>query len=310
MHWLEKHPGLQVLKSEVWALSARDPARLIRRIHRRLPADLPRGYKCPGDVLTVYVMDYYRRLWPRTKLFVGVRHPVLWFQSLYNFRVQNFQSFREFPHPNELFEDCAPKWSLMCAKRGFFGYHLMKLGKSRSAGGVPRAPTALEYEMMAWMGVRNRTNPFVSPLPNEIFLFELQQLSDQNEARHERFKADIQDYLSLSQPLPDMIHFTPGRVWHDELQKEKDAKKIDICQDQFLPLRRALMKMSRMSSRWIRDEFLGLPSVHVSSDDYVRQILETEWMVDPCGSKSDDVTDEELAAILLNTTGKSTIDER
>ena len=89
MHWLEMHPELQMLNQEVWALTGRDPARLIRRLHKKLTANLKRGYKCPGDVLAQFVMEYYRKYWPRTKLFVGIRHPVLWFQSLYNFRASS-----------------------------------------------------------------------------------------------------------------------------------------------------------------------------------------------------------------------------
>lgn len=78
--WLGEHPELQLLKSEVYALVQNDPARLLQRLHRKLPDNLKRGYKCPGDIKEQHVLDFYRTLWPKTKLFIGIRHPVRWFE--------------------------------------------------------------------------------------------------------------------------------------------------------------------------------------------------------------------------------------
>ncbi|GKY98030.1 hypothetical protein MPSEU_000761100 [Mayamaea pseudoterrestris] len=304
MHWLEMHPELQMLNQEVWALTGRDPGRLIRRLHRKLRNPLQqRGYKCPGDLLAHFVMDYYRNYWPQTKLLVGVRHPIHWFQSLYNFRIQNFKNFAEIPHPNKLIGVCESKWSLICMGRGFFGYHLMKLGK-QYANGV-RETLALERNMLDWMGASNKTDlSVVTPLPNQLFMFEIQQLSEKNLTRHMQFKSDIQHYLNLTHPLTDTVHFKPGMEWHETLQQRKDALKIDICQDQYLPARLILMQMSRMTSEWIRNVFLELPGVFVSSKDHVRSILATEWMVDPCGDKVDSVSEAELDRIMVETTGQ------
>jgi hypothetical protein len=304
MLWLEQHPQLQMLTSEVWALTAKDPARLIQRLHKKLTLDLPRGYKCPGDVLAQFVMDYYKLYWPKTKLFVGIRHPVLWFQSLYNFRVQNFDSFDGFPHPNLLIRHCGRKWTLMCSARGFFGFHLMRLGKHGHGG---RPPSSLELQMLDWMGFAHNSTDSqrANPVPNDIFLFELSQLSDTNKTRHTQFKADIQSYLELSQPLPEMVHYTPGKEWHNALQAKRDAKKIDICNDQYIPLRCNLMRLSRLSSEWIRQEFLDIPSVHVSSRQYLQDILANDWMMDPCGDKSDRTSQDEIDRILLATTGRT-----
>lgn len=64
MHWLADHPELQCLRSEVWALPGKDPGRLIRRLHKNLKHPYrQRGYKCPGDLLENYSMDYYRQYW-------------------------------------------------------------------------------------------------------------------------------------------------------------------------------------------------------------------------------------------------------
>jgi hypothetical protein len=75
-YWLADHPELQVIRHEVYDLVRSQPGRLVKRLHQ-LTQNLPRGYKCPTDVNQEHVLDYYRRYFPKTKLFVGIRHPVL-----------------------------------------------------------------------------------------------------------------------------------------------------------------------------------------------------------------------------------------
>jgi hypothetical protein len=41
-----------------------------------------RGYKGPSDVTQPHVIDYFRNYFPHTKLIVGLRHPIRFFESL------------------------------------------------------------------------------------------------------------------------------------------------------------------------------------------------------------------------------------
>jgi len=55
------------------------------------PADMPssslkRGIKCPTMVRAMNSIENLMKVSDATKLIVGVRHPVLWFQSFYNYR--------------------------------------------------------------------------------------------------------------------------------------------------------------------------------------------------------------------------------
>jgi len=53
------------------------PQRLIRMLYEELPeGNFQRGYKCPGDITQPHILKYFETLWPKTKLFVGIRHPV------------------------------------------------------------------------------------------------------------------------------------------------------------------------------------------------------------------------------------------
>jgi len=124
LRWLSSHPQLQMLSSEVWALVSREPHALIRRLHRSLShPHKRRGYKCPGDVLSpISMAQYYREYWPSAKLIIAIRHPVLWFRSLYNFRVQNYLEFERMLHPNDLIGPCTHGSMKTCTRRGFFAY--------------------------------------------------------------------------------------------------------------------------------------------------------------------------------------------
>jgi hypothetical protein len=140
--------------------------------------------------------------------------------------------------------------------------------------------------------VRNRFPNIQQTVPNPVFLFELNQLSDANTTRKEEFGKDATTFLELDTALPAMIHHKPGRSWAHKpgLQSLKDHMKIDICDDEHVPARKELMRIARGSSLWIQEYFLSPgvlndPStvgVYVSSPDYLETLLE-DWMVDLCG---------------------------
>ena len=78
LQWLDSHPEVQCLPEEIWDLMHSRPQGLIRKLYSDLPPDehYQRGYKCPGDITQPHILQYFETLWPKTKLFVGIRHPV------------------------------------------------------------------------------------------------------------------------------------------------------------------------------------------------------------------------------------------
>lgn len=204
-----------------------------------------------------------------------------------------------------------------CTHKSNFGMDLMKLGKINANG--PRATTELEEKILGryrktWYNASEV--PFV---PNEgmspmclvngetmlntlstVFLFEMTQLADADEARSTGFRADIQRFLGLKGEVPPMDHQKPGRkIENETAQAEKDARKIDICRDEYRPVREDLMRIARLNSEWIRESFVKLPGIHISTPDYFNALMEVRslwhphlivtlshhaqrWMHDPC----------------------------
>jgi len=335
MRWFESHRAeIRIPRQEVWTLARRDdPALFVRQLYAYFvtaeeksggataattPMSIKRGYKCPAEIRHPHSIEYLRTFWPRTDLIVGIRHPVLWFQSLYNFRVQNTEApSAEIPHPNALVGPCRDNvdefTALVCTDMGNFAYYLMQLGKQlkqgRQQGEELRAGvssrtffTPLEREIVDNMHFENGGNgdgrkttagriapEDVVHAPNRLFLYDAAQLEDDDPLRKERFRDDVGRFLGLQRRLPPVPHVKPGMKWDDpRLQAEKDAKKIDICLDEYVPLRRELMKLSRSTSQWIRQVLLSSDDVVTSSTEYLRSnILEQSWMVDPCDYKDD-----------------------
>ena len=190
---------------------------------------------------------------------------------------------------------------MTCTVKSNYAYSLIRLGKQHWNG--TRATTELERQIVSpghgrRVGFDPQTD--ISYLPNDLFLFDLTQLGDANQTRKDSFRSSVQSFLGLTQELPDVIHFTPGLKWNETVQAEKDAQKIDICERQYIPLRRELMYLSRHNAEWMRTSFLDLPGVNVANREHFEEILDSH-MNDPCGPESDQVTEEEAKAILEDT---------
>lgn len=136
--------------------------------------------------------------------------------------------------------------------------------------------------------LKNRQST-VKEIPNPLFLFDVEQLTDPSQK--EQMRMDLSNFLELDTPLPPMeVHAKPGRSWnvHRNVQSMKDALKIDICDQQYWIVRNELMRIARSNSIWLRrflldPEVMEKHQVHVSSEKLLKEILKG-WMKDPCNT--------------------------
>jgi hypothetical protein len=293
MFWLREHPEIQAFGNEKGHFMARKPGLMVRQLYENLEVGpYQRGYKAPQDVTQFHILDYYRLYWPHAKIIIGIRHPVRWFESLYNFRVQNLGSTKTMPHPNDLIGGCHSGRFLTCTNKGDFAVSLLKLGKHNYP--TARPATDLERKIISRYGFLNRTfdSTTVEYMPNPLFLFELDQLGDSNDTRNEIFRDDFTRFMGLKEQLPALPHFIPGKKRTQEEQQRRDSMKIQICDGQYQPVRDELMVLARQTSVWIREVFLNSPTVYVSSRDHFESIMEG-WMRDPCTGQENEGSDEE-----------------
>ena len=76
-----------------------------------------RAYKNPTDVQNLRAIRLLREYFPQTRLLVGIRHPILWFQSFYNYRIQNTG---DMPPAVDLKGTCFKRSQGVCADRANF----------------------------------------------------------------------------------------------------------------------------------------------------------------------------------------------
>ena len=127
---------------------------------------------------------------------------------------------------------------------------------------------------------------YVYPSTNKIFLTEMTQFMDKDPGRKEALKRDLAAFLGLEHPFQqEAPHAVPGMKWSAESQAIRDSRKIDICEEQYRPLRAELMKGARETSVWIRTYFLASKDVFVSSPEFFDEAMRA-WMNDPCEDES------------------------
>ena len=93
LHALGKHPEISMPTSETCKLSKFDKLKkenifLIAAQQSEDERTPPTryGFKCPTMIRRMALLEQFVPISNETRLVVGVRHPVLWFQSFYNFR--------------------------------------------------------------------------------------------------------------------------------------------------------------------------------------------------------------------------------
>ena len=181
--------------------------------------------------------------------------------------------------------------------KGLFNVHLASLGKV--------LPLSSD--------LRKRYPEFLSNvtyMPNPIFLYDSDQLTDSNRTRSRQFRDDLlrllglypgnisinqtdgssihsqnqRNHKVLDDILPDVIPRIKPDFSHFSRreQRRKDRFKVNLCQDQYAPIRNELIKNAQEASLWIRTSgFLSSPDVTVSSPEYFEALLKN-WMVNPC----------------------------
>lgn len=261
MNWLSSHPEIEMHKYELSSLAVGKPAEFVSQLYDLKPGrQYKRGYKAPRDLVCGASLNAIAKYWPRTKLIVGLRHPVLWFESFYNFRIH---SGYKMPPAETLIGKLKDPMFGVSTNEAKFHLHLDNLGKTA------RSPE--ELKLLSW-GNENRLR--LPKMKNPVFLYEINQLHDTNLTRAEIYRTDLKHFLGLKIDLEPMATSA----------SKSSSKTIDICDPKLRFVRAELMKNARQASTWIRTYFLKSPDVIVSSPTYFNELLAL-WMTDPCSKR-------------------------
>ena len=244
----------------------------IRRVQSSRKSNVT-GIKCPQDLSSMKSIQNYKQYFHQTKLIVGLRHPILWFESMYNFNVRNMNKMA----PTKKLERCIRGSHGVCAWRANVADFLRQLNKT------PMEGDELEYMNLKESKVMN-DNRRVGP----VFLYEVNQLKDsecesESESGNDSFGKDLADFIGIEHDLPRVPHITTAGVldFVSGVKEFSQSKMIDICDEEHAHIRSILLGKAKSSSEWILKYLLQSNDVRVSSRNCFIKHLE-KWKEDPC----------------------------
>jgi hypothetical protein len=286
--YLSKTNETYVYERELCIKHYSDVAGFVREYHAlhvklkqpRHPKTVRFGLKCPGVFYRADDVHIYAKYFPYTKFIVGLRDPISWFESFYN-----YQSYRNIsmPKTSQLIGRCVDHQKV-CTDRARFHAALARLGKTPMEDDAEIALLfGLRYdEQLQKIQLIQQTNDtdqnLNSPghrrklrqngLLNQVLLYELSQIHD--EAASKELSTSIQQYLGISENFPAISPY-----------EHKKRRAIDICHEEQEEVRRVLVEHGADARVWVQEYFLKNPSVSVSSPMSFHRKLDN-WGVDPC----------------------------
>ena len=242
------------------------------------------GLKCPGVLYRSHDMNIYKTYFPNTKFIVGIRHPVIWFESFYNYQVGRNVSLPA--STSSLIGKCE-NHQKVCTDRARFHAALARLRKT---------PLVEKEEVDLLFGTRyegnyNNTSSLHPPqqlrrflnsgkhkkqqdgFPNQLLLYEVRQLH-QNDTTPRELSETLRNYLDIQSDLPPILSY-----------KNIKPRAINICDDVHANVRRLLVDHGTDAAIWIKDYLMENPTVEIASPESFVRLLDS-WSADPCATAS------------------------
>jgi len=219
--------------------------------------NVKRGIKCPFTFTSDNSLQRLEQWFPDTKVIYGLRHPVHYFESYFNYRVLAFHS-----------------------------------GKIK--GPIPPAERLLhsnEWERVSTDSARFETilRQLVStdneeaPLKFPVFLYTLEQMKDEKE--NEALRETLGSFLELQHPIQPVKKANVNKNVGDNGYRET----IDICDIKYKELRSVLVANGDKTQQWIRDKLLPHATV-ANRESFVKMLK--QWGQDPCDMRHEEEAKE------------------
>ncbi len=222
------------------------------------------GIKWPGaisgagiGVESIKLIEEYNPEGTETRIIVGLRHPVRWFESFYNYRAKH-----HVPPPTESLIG-SNAWHGVCTNRARFEKGIMQLGK------VPLRPQDEQWiEGHEGYGVLSGATSY------KVFLYFEEQLHDKDKERNAVFLEELSSFLELKEP------FNVGNDAVPEANVNSN-KQFDICEPEHDEVRKVLVRNGQKTAGWIRKNLVGAEGFILPNKKHFLSILNTLG-TDPC----------------------------
>ena len=242
-----------------------------------------KGVKCPRGLEGYGDVKRYSDSLPKTKFIIGIRHPVLWFQSFFNMQTANWGKKRDpyrFHYPRCTHGNCRNRCKrndLFCTARSNFLIPISRLGKTPMNMNMSTTTTTTEelQFLPEWLVKKYRKRK-PARIANHVFLFETNQMSTKlfGDTMVDEFWSDVANFLDYPWEISHNIY--------SKARKELNPKHLlNICEPKYDKLRSVMMPAAYDMSRWICDYFIQAPDVTVSNQTQFCSIVQ-DYRNDPC----------------------------
>eukprot|EP00559_Dactyliosolen_fragilissimus_P008348 CAMPEP_0184862464 /NCGR_PEP_ID=MMETSP0580-20130426/6921_1 /TAXON_ID=1118495 /ORGANISM="Dactyliosolen fragilissimus" /LENGTH=421 /DNA_ID=CAMNT_0027360341 /DNA_START=196 /DNA_END=1461 /DNA_ORIENTATION=- len=211
-----------------------------------------KGVKCP---LSLKNPKFVQRIskFPQSKIIVGVRHPLRFFQSFYNYMIneqyENGNTNFDIPPPESLTPENNKQW-------GHLDTDLIRY----------------EIYLKTLLNLHEGMDP--KEQSPQIFMYSMEQLDPNSDPFHsKKFRSDLQCFLGTKSPFEPID--MENKVW------DSRPEHMNICDDKFKQFREIILTNAKESQRWILDEFLGSKDIGVGDEPHFRELV-SQWTEDPC----------------------------
>jgi hypothetical protein len=229
-----------------------------------------RGFKCPTNIVNVDGLHKMKVTKVDTKLIVGIRHPVRWFESFYNFRIAGYLNGRHNikpPDPGTLIGR-RNTYLQLNTDLGRFELSLMQLGK-----------TILNTTDLVALAERKR-RVIQSPFP--VFIYAVEQLEDDGD-QEEAFRKDLQTYLQVQHPFEKIPRSNAASGRKKMFSYNNTSyRPINICEEQYINIRNELVTNGKGTADWLLNHFVKHPDVMIGGNDDVFKKIVQGFATDPC----------------------------
>mmetsp|Transcript_3037 Transcript_3037/g.8589 ORF Transcript_3037/g.8589 Transcript_3037/m.8589 type:complete len:484 (+) Transcript_3037:233-1684(+) len=230
------------------------------------PSMLKAGIKCPDAVKNFKAIHRLSQHSPDCRFVIGMRHPLKFVQSFYNYRLVEAQKLDRLDQPSlsEIWDSNLNWWDVSPdAPR--YEMFLAQFGK---------LSVSLD-ELKEWYVER----PMLAVKPNKfkIFVYSIEQIQDPVQSA--ALRKDLQSFLGLSKPIRKFGH---------ENKLDPNVKKIpnhiDICSSEYSLIRQDILHHAQDTVAWMH-EFLKSPDVVVTNRQSLIDSI-NKWTTDPCKDAS------------------------
>uniref|UniRef100_A0A7S2JTW0 Sulfotransferase domain-containing protein n=1 Tax=Leptocylindrus danicus TaxID=163516 RepID=A0A7S2JTW0_9STRA len=222
--------------------------------HLDLIPNVKRGVKCPTSIFDAVGLRRLSEVSPGIKVLVGVRNPVKFFTSFYNYRVTEMYDRGEryyIPPPETLIKS---EWKKVSADMARFELSLLQYNK-----------TGTNQDQLNKLVEMKKS---VQSIPSRIFIYDIEQLEDKDEERAAQFRSDMQHFLGLTESLEPFPHENVNR----RKKQHSHPEYVDICHSAHDGLRKFLLNQASETGKWIKEEFIFSPDVIAGGKDYFLEL--------------------------------------